>query len=253
MQIVKTLLRRFKYLLKTIYYSLQGIPLVSDSQITREIIREYIGKEDPTILEIGSNGGEHTLWFHEMFSNPKIYCFEPDPRAIARFKKKVGRLPNINLFEIALCDQNGEVVFYQSSGHKNEENLKSMPDGWDLSGSVRQPKDHLIAYPWVKFDQKINVKASTLDTWCQQHGIGDIDFIWMDVQGAEIDVFRGGVDTLNKTRFIYTEYSNQELYKGQRNLIHLMKQLKHFSIITRYPNDILIRNKRMVTKRNNSL
>jgi len=207
MQIVKRILDRFprfKFLLKSIYYRSQGIPPVSYSKITKELIRECIGKENPTILEIGCNDGRHTLWFLEIFNNPKIYCFEPDPRAIAHFKMNVGRRSNVNFFDIALSDHSGEVEFYQSSGHRNEEQTKSMPNGWDLSGSIKQPKNHLFVWPWVKFDQKINVTSSTLDTWCHKQGLGDIDFIWMDVQGAEIDVFRGGINTLNKTRFIYT-------------------------------------------------
>jgi 2-O-methyltransferase len=67
----------------------------------------------------------------------------------------------------------------------------------------------------------------------------------MDVQGAEIDVFRGGMNTLSKTRFIYTEYDNNELYKGQFNLRQLMKYLKDldFSFLIRYPGDVLFGNK----------
>lgn len=128
-----------------------------------------------------------------------------------------------------------------------------MPKGWDLSGSIRQPKKHLIVHPLITFDQKITVTASTLDTWCDKHGIEAIDFIWMDVQGAEIDVFKGGINTLTKTRFIYSEYSNQELYKGQFNLRQLMKYLKNFNVVIRYPGDVLLRNKQLVGSPNKAL
>jgi len=219
---------------------------VSYSKLSKELIRECVGREDPTILEIGCNDGTHTLWFLEIFENPKVYCFEPDPRAIARFKTKVGHRSNVNLFEIALSDHNGEVTFYQSGGQLNEEKAKAMPKGWDLSGSIRQPKEHLTIYPWVTFDQEITVATSTLDTWCDKHGILAIDFIWMDVQGAEIDVFRGGINALTKARFIYTEYSDNELYKGQFNLRQLMKYLKNFNVLIRCPRDVLFGNKQFV-------
>jgi len=236
---------RLKNFFKSVYNRLQGMPPVSYSTISKELIRECVGKEDPTILEIGCNDGGHTLWFFEVFKNPRVYCFEPEPRAIARFKEKVGQHSNINLFEIALCDHNGEVDFYQSDGKHSEQQTEEMPHGWDLSGSIRQPKDHLIVHPWVKFDRKITVPASTLDAWCGEHGIGAIDFIWMDVQGAEIDVFSGGINSLTKTRFIYTEYSNRELYKGQFHLRQLIKHLKIFDVVIRYPWDVLLRNKQL--------
>jgi FkbM family methyltransferase len=239
-------LPRLKKLLKSLYSALQGLPQVSHSEITKELIRECVAKLDPTILEIGCNDGSQTLWFLEIFENPKVYCFEPDPRAIARFKTKVGQRSNVNLFEIALSDHNGNITFYQSGGQRDEESAKAMPEGWDLSGSIRQPRDHLKVHPWVTFDQSITVKTATLDGWCNEHGVEAIDFILMDVQGAEIDVSRGGMNTLTKTRFIYTEYSNTELYKGQYTLKQLLKHLKNFKVLIRYPKDVLLRNKQFV-------
>ena len=249
MQISRRILNyfpRFKFLLKSVYYRLHGLLPVSYSKINKDIIQECVNKDDPVILEIGCNDGSHSLWFLEIFDNPQVYCFEPDPRAIQRFKTKVGQRSNINLFEIALCDHNGEVDFYKSGGHPNEKQAKAMPEGWDLSGSIRQAKKHLIQHPWVTFDQKITVMASTLDSWCDKHDIGEIDFIWMDVQGAKNDVFKGGINTLAKTQFLYTEYSDKELYKGQWNLIKLIKLLKVFEAIIIYPGDVLLRNKKLV-------
>lgn len=244
MQLIRNTLSRFprlKRLLKSLYCFLRGEPQISYSQITKELIQECVGKADPTILEIGCNGGGHTAWFLKMFENPRIFCFEPDPRAAARFRKKIGQHANVNLFEIALSDRNGEITFYQSGGQHSEQ-TKVMPEGYDLSGSIRKPKDTLIMHPWLTFDQKIKVKTSTLDTWCDEHGVEIIDFIWMDVQGAEMDVFRGGEKTLRKTRFIYTEYSNRQLYEGQASLKQLLKHLDYFKVIVRYPGDVLLWN-----------
>lgn len=239
---------RLRLLLNSVWYRLEGTPPASQSTISRKLIRECVAREDPTILEIGCNDGTHTLWFLEMFENPKVYCFEPDPRAIARFKRKVGLRSNVNLAEIALSDYNGDVIFYQSGGQRSAEHAKVMPEGWDQSGSIRRPKEHLTAHPWVTFDEKILVPTSTLDTWCDKHGIEAVDFIWMDVQGAELDVFRGGKDTITKTRFIYTEYSDNELYEGQPNLRQLIEYLDdfNFDVLTRYPGDILFGSKQFV-------
>lgn len=234
---------RVKSLLKSVYWSLQGLPPVCETEISREVIHKYVGKEDPTILDIGCNDGTHTLWFLEIFTNPKIYSFEPDPRAISRFKKKVGNASNVMLFEMVLSDREGEIDFYQSGGQLDENQAQIRAEGWDLSGSIRQPKEHLTMHPWITFENKISVPSSTLDTWAQQQGIESIDWIWMDVQGAEIDVLRGARKTLAKTRFLYTEYNNQELYEGQVNLKNLLKYLSDFKVVIRYPDDILLSNK----------
>ncbi len=245
MQFLRTQLAQFPFLenkLKSFYWFIQGLPQVSNSKITKEIIQECIDKPNPTILEIGCNDGKHTLWLLEIFEKPKIYCFEPEPRAIAKFKEKVGQRSNVNLFEMAISDKNGNVTFYQSGGHVNKEAAQANPEGWDESGSIRQPKNHTVVMPWITFKETITVNSSTLDTWCKEHGIDVIDFIWMDVQGAEMDVFRGGQKTLKNTRFIYTEYSNRELYKGQYTLKKLLSQLRDFEVLIRYPGDVLLRN-----------
>lgn len=222
------------------------IPSVTNSEISEVEIRKFIGNSQPTILEIGCNDGSHTLWLADMFPNSRIYCFEPDPRAIERFREKIGHHPRIELFEIAMSDRDGEIEFFQSAGFLAPAGQGELPDksqNWDLSGSIRRPKNHLNNFPTISFNEGLRVRTTTLDKWCQCHGIGDIDFIWMDVQGAELDVFRGGKKTLSKTRLIYTEYSDQELYEGQSNLVQLVKHLKRFEIVTRYSGDVLFRNK----------
>lgn len=228
-------LPRLKKLLKSVYYFLRRETPIPSSGITKELIRDCVGKDNPTILEIGCNDGTNTLWFLEIFKNPKVYCFEPDPRASARFKRKVGQHASVNLFEIALSNRNGEIVFHQSGG-----SFGGMTEGWDQSGSIRKPKDHLTVHPTVTFDQTITVKTATLDAWCSENRIEHIDFIWMDVQGAEIDVFNGGINALAKTDFIYTEYNNRELYEGQFTLKQLLERLRDFKVLIRYSDDVLL-------------
>lgn len=45
--------------------------------------------------------------------------------------------------------------------------------------------------------------------------LGSVDFLKLDVQGAELDVLENGLDTLSETMFVITEVEFLELYKGQ--------------------------------------
>jgi len=247
--ILKILARfpKLKKILRSVYDFFQGLPPVSNSEIeiTDTLIKECIAKPNPTILEIGCNDGGHTLWLNKMFDHATIYCFEPDPRAIKRFKSNVLNYSNINLFEMALSAITGEIIFHQSSGFMTDKDGESvsMPEGWDLSGSIKKPKLHLLMGPSITFNQSIKIKTTTLDDWCMRNSIEIIDFIWMDVQGAELDVFRGGRNALSRTRFIYTEYSNLEFYEGQPTLQQIIRELETFEILVRYKCDVLLKNK----------
>jgi 2-O-methyltransferase len=219
-------------------------PPVSPGELDRLYLKQLLGADAALILEIGANDGTHTSRFLTDFPSATIYAFEPDPRASAKFKARVHE-PRAHLFECAIGAKDGEAKFHVSSGlpdgmPMNEQ--KDYPLGWDQSGSLRAPKRHTTVWPWVKFETKIKVAVKRLDTWANEYGIKTVDLIWADVQGAEGDLIAGGKNTLARTRFLFTEYSNDGLYKGQPTLARLVKLLPNFSIVRRYPGDVLFKN-----------
>lgn len=202
--------------------------------ITFQEIRALVKKDDPVILEIGANDGTDTLRFAETFPAATIYAFEPDPRAANRWKSKV-TAANVTLVETAIGNSNGTATFHQSDGNSDY----APETGWDLSGSIRAPKDHLVRHPDINFDRTIDVPIRTLDSWAEENSIGDIDFIWADVQGAENELIRGAMRTLSRTRYFYTEYNDREMYEGQWSLQEIAEHLKDHKLHTRWKNDVL--------------
>jgi 2-O-methyltransferase len=206
--------------------------------INKEYIAQLVGTPTPTVLDIGCNDGEATRMFLDLFDAPLVHSFEPDPRAQARFEKNTAGFP-VNLHRMALGDFDGNTTFYQSSADGVVQPMKE----WDYSGSIRRPKDHLRVHPWCKFEKTITVPVRRLDTWAAENlPRATVDFIWADVQGAEVDLIKGGLETLRRTRFFYTEYNNRELYEGQVNLETIMTMLPEFIIERRYTEDVLLRN-----------
>lgn len=202
--------------------------------ITVREIKYLVGKPNPVILEIGANIGQTTLEFLKEIPEAIIYCFEPDPRAITAFKKNVHH-PNVHLIECAVGNENGTIVFHQSSG------IEEYAD-WNQSGSIRKPKDHMKIWPKVTFDQSIEVPIIRLDDWAKSSEIPLIDFIWADTQGAESDMILGGLETLKRVRYLYTEYGIQEFYDGQASLEEIDALLTGFSIFRIFDWDALFEN-----------
>jgi 2-O-methyltransferase len=245
---IRNLLIRFppvKRLILQLICIVRREPTIIWGGITDNDVVELIGKQDPIILDIGSNDGTQTSWFLALFNDARVYSFEPDPRAHERYLAKVNDKRAV-LFDLAIADRDGVTEFYVSSGvppHEQKSTAQATPD-WDLSGSIRKPKKHLAYYPWCQFDKKIDVKTKTLDSWAQDEGVTVIDLIWADVQGAEVDLIAGGKKTLRNTRYFYTEYSNTELYEGQINLKQLLALLPDFHVVRRYEKDVLLKNGR---------
>jgi FkbM family methyltransferase len=200
--------------------------------------------ENPTILEIGCNDGQDTIEFIDTFSELKIYCFEPDQRAYDQFVNKVCS-DKCNIYNIALSNVDGEIDFHMSdSNQKDLYTPRSVGDNWNKSGSIKKPKKHKEVHPWCKFDKVVKVKTLKLDTWISDKNIDKIDFVWMDVQGAEEEVINGGLEAFNnKVKYLYTEYSQIELYEGNSSIEKITSLLSDFNLIKIMDNDILLKNR----------
>jgi 2-O-methyltransferase len=219
---------------------------IHKGELNLAALPSLLGRQDPIILDIGTNNGGHTRAFFDLFPYGIIHSFEPDPRCIAKFKANLASYPRAKLHEVAIGAFDGTAEFNASGGQNTDVNY-IMPEGWDMSGSLHKPKGHLKTNPSITFDNKFPVTVQKLDSWYSQNANRVIDFIWADVQGAEEDLIRGGIETLqNNTRYFYTEYSNDELYEGQITLSEIEAILTNFRIHTLFGNDVLLENRMLL-------
>ena len=68
----------------------------------------------------------------------------------------------------------------------------------------------------LKLDYTIEIETTTLDTFCQEQGIKEIDFLQVDVQGADLDVLQGSINILKSTVLgVEVEVEFSSLYRNQ--------------------------------------
>ncbi len=220
-------------------------------QLNMVEFRYFLGVSNPLILEIGANDGSSTEKFTRIFPEAKIHCFEPDARAISLFHKKAFS-DRVQLNTCAVCATDGHVSFFASGGApENVSEEIDISDGWHYSGSIKEPTGHLTAHEWCKFSEAFEIPSTRLDTWVNEnlHQDERIDLIWMDVQGAEADVFEGAENTLSRVNYIFTEYSDRELYKDQPNLSKIKSILTEFRVVAIIGGDVLFQNKSLPEKK----
>ena len=78
----------------------------------------------------------------------------------------------------------------------------------------------------------------TLDDWYQISELQTIDLLWLDVQGAELDVLRAGRIALRNTRVCHLEVSRKSLYLNGatfRDIKSFMKQMGFKAVAVRIP------------------
>jgi hypothetical protein len=115
---------------------------------------------------------------------------------------------------------------------------------WSSSSSLKRPTGVLSVHPWITFPQTASVPCMRLDDVSELKG-ETVDFIWVDVQGAEDIVFSGAKDILSRTRYVYTEYAT-DLYEGQLNRDQLIQMFgSNWSVVHDFEGDILLKNNRL--------
>lgn len=204
-------------------------------------LRVYLSKvENPTIFEVGCHQGEDS---HIVFNCCKgyalYYAFEPVPTNVVAVKTKLHVPENINfnLCELAVSDVAGKSSFNVSGGIH--------PNGLEntMAGSLKKPKNVKTNFPFIEFDQTIEVYTTTIDEFSKNNNILKIDFIWCDIQGCEYDMIVGAKNMLPNIGMMLLEYSDVELYEGEKGCDEILKLLgDNWQLVVKTNEDILVKN-----------
>lgn len=168
------------------------------------------------IFDIGACEGEESIRYSRLFPKSEIYTFEPLPANIQLIENnflKYG-VTNASLQNKAVSSKDGVGHLYVSSGEP--ENIEV--SDWDFgnkSSSLLQPSRHLEENSFIKFKDRIKVETITLKSFCDKQIIKAIDFIHMDVQGAEMMVLQGAGNLIPCIKAIWLEVSTIDFYKDQ--------------------------------------
>jgi FkbM family methyltransferase len=150
------------------------------------------------VLHIGAHVGQE-FGTYQRLGIENVMFFEPVPSTFQRLKENVGNGKAI-LINTALGNMIGEVEMFTETVNQGQ------------SSSVLEPEHHLVQHPNIQFNGRQKVAITKLDTF-----IGDKDnynFINIDVQGYELEVFKGGSEYLKTIDYVMTEVNRAELYKG---------------------------------------
>jgi FkbM family methyltransferase len=170
-----------------------------------------------TILDIGACEGEDSIRYARRFPRASIYAFEPLPLNHQLLLANIGlyHAPNIELIPAAVADSSGTAPFHVSSGRPRDLFAGENWNYGNKSSSLLPPSSGDPIYGWIEFKETITVPTLTLDDFCRDRKIEGIDFIHMDVQGAELMALRGAGSQLRNVTAIWLEVADQPLYSGQ--------------------------------------
>ena len=145
-----------------------------------------------TVFDVGANIGDWSTLALGINPQLRIHCFEP---SLATFQRLQARLEGkvVKCQNIALSSKPGELllqVFADGSGENSLYRREGLEDGWKRSP---QTKTELV-------------RVETLDGYCQRTNVLNIDFLKVDVEGHELEVFKGAQEMLKKGGIKYIQF-----------------------------------------------
>ncbi len=93
-------------------------------------------------------------------------------------------------------------------------NIETANEG--QSSSILKPNLHLKQYPHIQFNETVEVDMVRLDDYFMNENINpeDYNMINIDVQGYELEVFKGSQNILNNISYIISEVNRDEVYEN---------------------------------------
>ncbi|WP_288247117.1 FkbM family methyltransferase [uncultured Prochlorococcus sp.] len=171
-------------------------------------------KDAKGVIHVGGNlGQERFIYDYFML---KVIWFEPIPKIYKKLKENLEEFPNQISYEKLITNKDGEKYdFYIADNY--------------ASSSIFKFHLHKSLWPSITQDKKISLKSITLDSFFDENNIDDFEYdtLIMDTQGSELLVLKGSQKILKNFKYVKTEVSDFESYRGGfqlKDIDNFMKQ-----------------------------
>ncbi len=145
-----------------------------------EIYKFKTSKAIPYIIDCGANIGLSTIYFKQLFPHAKIVAFEPDEKVfeVLQFNTEIFEISDVDLIMKACWNEETVLKFYSEGA-----------DG----GRIAKTYDtqNIIEVPTIRLRNYID---------------RDVDFLKIDIEGAEYEVLNDIEDLLFKVSRIFVEF-----------------------------------------------
>ena len=151
-----------------------------------EIMEHFNPKSGDIVVDVGAHIGLYSLIAAKRVGpGGKVIAIEPDPENFKILRKNIllNRSKNIEALECAAYSAREKLKLF----------LPELEQGRTIFNTVMQDR----AKTSINF---LEVEANTLDNILESKNITEVNWIKIDVEGAELEVLKGAVNTLSSNR-----------------------------------------------------
>ena len=159
-----------------------------------DIIERFLPKQGDIVVDIGAHMGRYTIISSKRVgANGKVVAIEAHPSNFEMLNSniKLNQLTNVIPLNYAAYSKETKIKLY----------LPDEESGYTMHHSI------MSNYVFTKYKDKtedkfVEVSANTLDYLLQLNEITDVNWVKIDVEGAEFEVLKGASNVLSKSKDI---------------------------------------------------
>lgn len=150
-------------------------------------------------MHVGAHLAEEANLYNQLLREKRgmTYWIESQPSKCESMRAILDPSLNTVINATIWSEDDVEKVFYETNNSE--------------SSSLLSLNLHENLYPEIKVTQHRNVTTKRVDTLIRDKSI---DFVNLDIQGAELHALKGMANLLHQVKWIYCEVNREELYTG---------------------------------------
>jgi FkbM family methyltransferase len=167
----------------------------SDVLTFQEVVKDevYRGVRDQirdcqTVVDLGANIGLASLYFANSFPACRVMAVEPNPTTYALLETNLS-----SLIATGRCRVAKLAVWSHEAALAADNNVE--PDHYSAFATKEASKG-----------SDNNIEGVTMETLLSQSGFSVVDLLKVDIEGAEVELFKGRVDWLKRINAIAIEF-----------------------------------------------
>lgn len=186
-------------------------------------------KQNDTILDIGANFGYFGLLAGQ-FTNKKkskIVLFEANKNLIPYINKSISvnwLNEQTKVENLAVSDRNGEVQLTILKDYLGSSSLQSVEE---LESTLHEKMQ-------LEVEERVTVESTTIDSYCKNNSINEVDLIKMDIEGYEEKAYFGMRGVVNKSKRItlFIEFTKDDYDNPKKFYDTMLNDFGHVYIIS---------------------
>jgi FkbM family methyltransferase len=177
----------------------------------RHIVGRFTPKEGDVVIDIGAHIGRYTITSSKQVGNKgKVVAIEADPDNFEMLKRNIAlnNLTNVLPLNYAIYSTKTKIKLYEQSASAKYNSI--------MLTRAEKTKNY------------VEVNADTLDNILEQNGINQVNWIKIDVEGAEFEVLKGSTKTLSGENVsLFLEIHNIEDPSHYHNVVDFLKHYNY--------------------------